>query len=191
MQLVFATQNLGKLREVQLLMPSHIELLSLSDIGCVEPLEETQSTIKGNAVQKALYIKEQYGLNCFADDTGLEVDELDGAPGVFSARYAGPEANANANMKKLLAELYGKTNRSAAFKTVIALTLNSGLHTFTGICKGQITQEGRGNSGFGYDPIFQPDGFSETFGEMDLEIKNRISHRSKAIVQLIEFLRNP
>lgn len=188
MQLVFATNNLNKLKEVQALMPQHIKLLSLADIGCYEEVPETQTTIEGNAIQKANYIRDRYGCDCFADDTGLEVDALNGAPGVYSARYAGEQRIANDNIDKLLDELKNKTNRTAQFKTVIALQLNGKLHTFTGICKGEIITTKKGDKGFGYDPIFQPKGFDKTFAEMELELKNDIGHRGKAIKQLISFL---
>lgn len=188
MQLVFATNNDNKIKEVQALIPSHIKLLSLKDIGCFEEVPETQLTIKGNAIQKAEYIKEHYGFDCFADDTGLEVKTLKGEPGVFSARYAGEQRNANDNMNKLLMELDGNPNREAQFKTVIALHLNNKLHTFTGICDGVITTTKRGDSGFGYDPIFMPDGFVKTFAEMELSLKNKIGHRGKAVKKLVGFL---
>ena len=190
MQLVFATNNIHKLREVQKLIPSHITLLSLNDINCFEDIPETQLTIEGNALQKAQYIKDHYGYNCFADDTGLEVEELNGAPGVFSARYAGAQRDANDNMDLLLKNLNGKSNRNAQFKTVIALHLKGLTHQFTGICKGHITQEKRGLDGFGYDPIFQPVGHTQTFAEMTLEQKNQIGHRGKAVQQLVHFLNN-
>ena len=188
MQLVFATNNHNKLKEVQALMPQHIKLLSLQDIGCFEDIPETQQTIEGNAIQKAEYIKKNYGYDCFADDTGLEVEALNGAPGVYSARYAGKQRNANDNMDKLLNQLNSKSNRNAQFKTVIALQLNGKPHTFTGICKGEITTEKRGTEGFGYDSIFQPKGHTKTFAEMGLELKNSIGHRGKAVTQLIAFL---
>ncbi len=188
MQLVFATNNHNKLKEVQALIPSHITLLNLKDIGCFEDVPETQLTIKGNAIQKAEYIKEHYGFDCFADDTGLEVDALNGEPGVFSARYAGEQRDANANMNKLLMELDGNPNRNAQFKTVIVLHLNNKLHTFTGICEGEITTTKKGDSGFGYDPIFMPDGFIKTFAEMELLLKNKIGHRGKATQLLVQFL---
>ena len=188
MKLVFATNNQNKIKEVQSLIPSHITLLSLKDIGCFEEVPETQLTIKGNAIQKAEYIKENYGFNCFADDTGLEVETLNGEPGVFSARYAGEQRDANDNMNKLLMELDGKPNRNARFKTVIALHLNNELHTFEGICKGEITSTKKGDSGFGYDPIFMPDGFTQTFAEMELSLKNKIGHRGKAVTNLVDFL---
>ena len=188
MQLVFATNNHNKIKEVQALIPSHIALLSLQDIGCFEEVPETQLTIKGNAIQKVKYIKEHYGFECFADDTGLEVEALNGEPGVFSARYAGEQRNANDNMNKLLNELQDKYNRQARFKTVIALHFNDTLHTFTGICEGEITSTKKGNSGFGYDPIFKPNGYYQTFAEMEFSLKNKIGHRGKAVVELVKFL---
>ena len=188
MQLVFATNNQNKIKEVQALIPEHITLLSLKDIGCFEEVPETQLTIEGNAIQKAEYIKEHYGFDCFADDTGLEVKALNGDPGVLSARYAGVQRDAHDNMNKLLRELNDKPNRDAQFKTVIALNLNNNLHTFTGVCKGEITTTKKGDSGFGYDPIFKPDGYDQTFAEMDLSLKNQIGHRGKAVTKLVEFL---
>jgi XTP/dITP diphosphohydrolase len=188
MQLVFATNNANKIKEVQTLIPSHITLLSLKDIGCFEEVPETQLTIKGNAIQKVEYIQQHYGFNCFADDTGLEVETLNGEPGIFSARYAGEQRNAKDNMNKLLHSLQDKPNRRAQFKTVVALHLNDTLHTFTGICEGEITTSKKGDSGFGYDPIFKPDGFNQTFAEMDLSLKNQIGHRGKAVAELVEFL---
>lgn len=188
MQLVFATNNLNKLKEVQALIPSHIKLLSLKDIGCFEDVPETQSTIEGNAKQKAEYIKQHYGYDCFADDTGLEVDALNNEPGVYSARYAGKQRNAEDNMNKLLENLASIEKRKAQFKTVIALHLNGALTTFTGICKGKITTVKKGEQGFGYDPIFKPDGYEQTFAEMDLATKNSIGHRGKAVNQLVSFL---
>ncbi|WP_372936567.1 non-canonical purine NTP diphosphatase [Seonamhaeicola sp.] len=188
MQLVFATNNHNKLNEVQALMPKHIKLLSLKDINCLEDIPETQNTIEGNAIQKVEYIKTHYGYNCFADDTGLEVEVLNGAPGVYSARYAGNQRNSDDNMNKLLNELSNKENRNAQFKTVIALHLNNKIYTFTGICKGIITNTKQGKKGFGYDPIFKPQGYKETFAQMELNLKNSIGHRGKAIKQLINFL---
>lgn len=191
MQLVFATNNLNKLKEVQALIPKDIQLLSLKDIGCFEDIPETQNTIEGNAIQKAEYIKQHYGYNCFADDTGLEVEALNGTPGVYSARYAGEQRNANDNMNKLLAELKNKINRKAQFKTVISLQLNNKQHTFTGICSGEIIETKQGEKGFGYDPIFKPEGQKITFAEMDLQLKNSIGHRGKAISKLVDFLNSP
>ena len=190
MKLVFATNNLNKLKEVQALVPNHIELLSLSDIGCNEDIPETQPTIEGNAIQKAEYIKNNYGYDCFADDTGLEVYALNGEPGVYSARYAGPQRNAEDNMNKLLSALQHKPNRKAQFKTVIALHLNGNLKSFTGICKGEITSEKHGEKGFGYDPIFKAEGYDQTFAEISLEEKNKIGHRGKAVSMLVDYLEN-
>jgi len=188
MQLVFATNNLNKLKEVQALIPNNIKLLSLKDIGCFEDIPETQNTIEGNAKQKAEYIKAHYNYDCFADDTGLEVNALNGDPGVYSARYAGEQRNAEDNTNKLLTELQEKPDRSAQFKTVIALHLNEQLHTFTGICKGEITTEKHGEKGFGYDPVFKPNNQNSTFAQMDLALKNSIGHRGKAVKQLVDFL---
>ena len=188
MQLVFATNNQNKIKEVQALIPSHISLLSLKDIDCFEEVPETQLTIKGNAIQKAEYIKEHYGFDCFADDTGLEVEALNGDPGVFSARYAGEQRDANDNMNKLLNELQDNPNRNAQFITVIALHLNNKLQTFTGLCVGEITSTKKGDSGFGYDPIFKPSGYNQTFAEMELSLKNQIGHRGKAVMELVTFL---
>lgn len=188
MQLVFATNNLNKLKEVQVLIPKHIKLLSLNDIGCLEDIPETQDTIEGNAIQKTNYIKEHYGYDCFADDTGLEVEILNGEPGVYSARYAGPQRNPEANINKLLNALQNQTNRNAQFKTVIALNIDNKTQTFTGLCKGEITSTKHGQNGFGYDPIFKPTGYNETFAEMDLSLKNTIGHRGKAVSLLVDFL---
>ncbi|WP_420573944.1 non-canonical purine NTP diphosphatase [Kordia sp.] len=188
MKIVFATNNQNKVKEVQSLLPDHITILSLAAIGCEEDIPETQPTIEGNAIQKAQYVKEHYGYDCFADDTGLEVHALNGEPGVFSARYAGSQRNADDNMNKLLSNLQNKDNRSAHFKTVVALILNGEQHTFTGICEGTIIEEKRGKKGFGYDPIFMADGFTETFAQISLEEKNRVGHRGKAVQKLIDFL---
>lgn len=187
-KLVFATNNKNKLREVKALMPQNIKLLSLKDIGCFEDIPETQETIEGNAIQKADYIKSNYGFDCFADDTGLEVEALDGAPGVYSARYAGNKCDASENINKLLTELKPHTNKTAQFKTVIALHINGKLELFTGICEGKITASKYGKKGFGYDPIFKPKGFKQTFAEMDLKLKNSIGHRGNAVSKLITFL---
>lgn len=188
MQLVFATNNLNKLKEVKALIPDHIKLLSLEDIGCFEDIPETQNTIEGNAIQKATYVKEIYGYDCFADDTGLEVKALNGAPGVYSARFAGEQRNSEDNTNKLLNSLQEETDRTAQFKTVIALIINNKTHTFTGICEGEITKTRSGNKGFGYDPVFKPNGYQQTFSEMDLALKNTIGHRGKAISSLIDYL---
>lgn len=188
MTLVFATANQNKVKEVQQLLPKHINILSLKDIGCTEDIPETQPTIEGNAIQKAEYVKQHYNYDCFADDTGLEVLALNGEPGVLSARYAGEQKNANDNMNKLLTHLKTNDNRNAHFKTVIALQLNGKQHVFTGVCEGEITTTKQGNKGFGYDPIFKPNGHTNTFAEMDLDTKNTISHRGKAVQQLVAFL---
>ncbi len=190
MKLVFATNNKNKILEVQQLLPSTIEIVSLESIGCFEEIPETADTIEENAIMKANYVSLKYGYDCFADDTGLEVDALNGAPGVYSARYAGEQRNADDNMNKLLEALTNKTNRNAQFKTVIALNLNGKQHLFMGIALGKITLEKTGNQGFGYDPIFQPEGFTTTFAQLSLEEKGAISHRGKATAQLIAFLKN-
>ncbi|QIH38089.1 non-canonical purine NTP diphosphatase [Flavobacterium sp. Sr18] len=189
MQLVFASNNKNKIHELQSMLPESITILSLESIGCFEDIPETTDTIEGNAIQKANYVKQKYGFDCFADDTGLEVDALNGEPGVFSARYAGEQRNADDNMNKLLVNLSDKNNRAAQFKTVIALNLKGEQHLFTGIAKGAITLEKIGNQGFGYDPIFQPEGFTQTFAQLSLDIKNKISHRGKATQELIAFLK--
>ncbi|WP_395056032.1 non-canonical purine NTP diphosphatase [Flavobacterium sp.] len=189
MQLVFASNNKNKIQEIQSMLPESIKILSLSDIGCHEDIPETANTIEGNAILKANYVTQKYGYDCFADDTGLEVEMLNGEPGVFSARYAGEQRNDNDNMDKLLAELNNKTNRNAQFKTVICLNINGEQHLFTGIAKGEITKEKLGNQGFGYDPIFQPEGYQHTFAQISLEEKVNISHRGKATRTLITFLK--
>ena len=190
MKLVFATNNLHKLKEVQELLSNTIEVLSLKDIGCFEDVEETETTLEGNARLKAAHITNNYGYNCFADDTGLEVESLDGKPGVYSARYAGEPVNSENNMQKLLTELKGKENRKAQFRTAVCLNLNGEQYVFEGTCKGEILTEKQGTEGFGYDPIFKPVGFSESFANMNSEDKNKISHRGIAIQQLIDFLLN-
>ncbi len=188
MKIVFATNNPNKIIEIQSMLPKNIEIISLESIGCLEDIPETSDTIEGNAIQKANYVLEKYGFDCFADDTGLEVESLNNEPGVFSARYAGEQRNADENMDKLLSNLENKSNRKAQFKTVICLNLKGKQYLFTGIAKGEITNQKSGNGGFGYDPIFRPEGFNETFAEISLELKNEISHRGKATKQLIEFL---
>ena len=188
MKLVFATHNKNKFIEVKTMLPHHIELLSLTDIGCNEDIPETAETIEGNAILKADYVREKYNLNCFADDTGLEIKSLNDEPGVYSARYAGPSNNSVANMEKLLKNLEGKQDRSARFKTAIALHLEHEEIMFLGICEGDITEKPRGEAGFGYDPIFQPKGFDKTFAEMTLTQKSEIGHRGKAMRQLIDYL---
>ena len=170
------------------MIPNNIEIISLESIGCFEEIEETALTIEGNAILKADYVSKKYGFDCFADDTGLEVEDLNGEPGVFSARYAGENKNADDNMDKLLNNLKNRTNRNARFKTVIALNLLGNQFLFTGIAKGKITTEKRGNLGFGYDPIFKPENYDATFAELGIDIKNKISHRGKATQELIDFL---
>ena len=188
MQLVFASNNKNKILEIQSILPETIKILSLEDIGCLEEIPETSDTIEGNAILKANYVTSKYGYDCFADDTGLEVAILNGEPGVYSARYAGEQRSADDNMNKVLDALSDKNNRNAQFKTVIALNMNGKQELFTGIAEGEITLEKTGNKGFGYDPIFRPFGYKETFAELSLEIKNEISHRGKATQQLITFL---
>lgn len=188
MKLVFATHNKNKFAEVKAMLPSHIELLNLHDIGCDEEIAETAKTIEGNAILKAEYVRHKYNLDCFADDTGLEVLVLNDEPGVFSARYAGEPSNSQANIEKLLKKLGTEKFRYARFKTVIALSANNAEKLFLGICEGDIINEPRGDSGFGYDPIFQPKGFNKTFAEMTLSQKSEIGHRGKAMRQLVAYL---
>jgi XTP/dITP diphosphohydrolase len=189
MKLVFATNNKHKLQEVRDIVGDRVEVLSLSDSDCNDDIPETADTLQGNALIKARYIYEKYGVDCFADDTGLEVEALDGAPGVYSARYAGEECDSEANMKKLLHNLTDKNNRNAQFRTVIALIINGEERLFNGIVKGVIATEKMGTSGFGYDPIFIPEGFSESFAQMDASMKNSISHRYRATEELSKFLK--
>jgi XTP/dITP diphosphohydrolase len=189
MQLVFASNNKNKILEIQSILPDTIKILSLDSIGCHEEIPETAETIEENAILKANYVTRNYGYDCFADDTGLEVDSLNGEPGVYSARYAGEQRNADDNMNKVLERLSDKNDRRAQFKTVIALNLNGKQHLFTGIAKGEITVEKTGNQGFGYDPIFKPEEYRETFAQLSLDVKNKISHRGKATQQLINFLK--
>lgn len=188
MKLVFATNNKNKIKEIKLLLENFIELLGLEDINCHEDIPETSETIEGNALQKAKYVYEKYGYNCFADDTGLEIESLGGAPGVYSARYAGEQKLAEDNMNKVLLKLKGAENRKAQFKTVIALIIDGGEYLFEGIVQGKITKTKSGSEGFGYDPIFKPNGFNITFSEMSLDEKNKISHRGKAVQKLITYL---
>lgn len=190
MKLVFATNNKNKIIEVQQMLPPTIEIISLESIGCFEEIPETADTIEENAIMKADYVTQKYGYDCFADDTGLEVEALNGEPGVFSARYAGEQRNSDDNMNKVLKLLTDKSNRKAQFKTVIALNIGGKKHLFTGIASGEITLEKTGNQGFGYDPIFKPEGFNLTFAQLPLEEKGAISHRGKATAQLIAFLKN-
>ena len=195
MKIVFATNNKNKLSEIRNILGDSIEVLSLSDINCHADVPETGTTLEANAMQKAEYVYQNYGLSVFADDTGLEVDALGGAPGVYSARYAGGKGHdSEANMTKLLAELGENNNRKARFRTVIALIEKSDdgkapvVHEFEGVCGGQIIRERRGGEGFGYDPIFEPEGYDKTFAELGMDIKNRISHRAKAVEALARYL---
>jgi XTP/dITP diphosphohydrolase len=188
MKLVFATHNQNKFKEVQLLLPSHVELLSLTDIGCDEEIPETADTIEGNAIIKAEHVRIHYNMNCFADDTGLEVKSLFGEPGVYSARYAGDNATSEENMDKLLKNLEFKVDRSARFKTAIALAMDHHEVMFLGLCDGVITEKRSGDKGFGYDPIFLPNDGKVTFAEMSMVEKSTIGHRGKAMRQLIQYL---
>ncbi len=188
MKLVFATNNAHKLEEVSAILGNSVELLSLKAIDCNDDIPETAETLEGNALMKARYIHERYHCDCFADDTGLEVEALNGAPGVYSARYAGVAHDSEANMQKLLKELEGKENRKARFRTVIALILDNKEYLFEGIVEGEIIKGKRGGSGFGYDPVFVPQGESATFAELGEEVKNRISHRARAVEKLNQFL---
>jgi XTP/dITP diphosphohydrolase len=198
MRIVFATNNAHKLSEIRQILGNDIEILSLADIGCHEDIPETADTLEGNALQKAQYVYDHYHLSCFADDTGLEVDALGGEPGIYSARYAGDGHDSEANMQKLLQKLGENNNRKARFRTVIALIEKEEddkvtepaekTSFFEGIVEGQIIREKRGQEGFGYDPIFQPDGYDETFAQLGLEIKNRISHRARAVEKLAKYL---
>ena len=189
MKLVFATNNRHKLEEVRAILGNKIEILSLNDIDCHDDIPETADTLEGNALIKVRYIHEKFGVDCFADDTGLEVEALNGEPGVYSARYAGEDCNPEANMYKLLQNLTGENNRNAQFRTVIALIINGEEKLFNGIVKGTISREKMGNAGFGYDPIFIPEGFSESFAQMTSEMKNSISHRYRATEELSNYLK--
>ena len=188
MKLVFATQNENKAQEIQSLLPEYFKIITLKDIRCFDEISETAETLEGNSLLKASFISETYNLNCFADDTGLEIEALDNRPGVYSARYAGPEKSAAANINKVLLELEGKTARNAQFRTLITLILNKSTFSFEGIVRGEIISEKRGENGFGYDPIFVPEGEIRTFAEMSLEEKNKHSHRARAFEKMIVFL---
>ncbi|WP_321519617.1 non-canonical purine NTP diphosphatase [uncultured Bacteroides sp.] len=188
-KLVFATNNKHKLEEVSSILNDKIEILSLKDINCDVDIPETANTLEGNAILKAQYIHENYGLNCFADDTGLEIEAINNEPGVYSARYAGTDKSSEANMLKVLKNLEGIENRKAQFRTAVSLIIDDKKYLFEGIIKGNIIKEKRGNSGFGYDPIFVPEGFDKTFAELGNEIKNKISHRALAINKLCDFLK--
>lgn len=188
MRLVFASNNKNKIAEIQQLVGTQFEIVSLEEIGCFEEIPETATTIEGNAILKANYVTQKYGFPCFADDTGLEIETLNGEPGVYSARYAGEEKSADNNMDLVLQKLNGAFNRKAHFKTIIALNIKGQQHLFEGIVKGEIISEKRGNQGFGYDPIFIPENQNRTFAEMSMEEKAMMSHRGRAVEKLMEFL---
>jgi len=190
MDLVFATNNEHKLQEIKSILNGFVNILSLKDIGCHEEIPETGNTLNANASQKANYIFKKYNINCFADDTGLEIEALNGEPGVFSARYAGEDKDSEKNMKKVLEKLKGKTDRSARFRTVISLIIDGKELLFEGVVNGRIIEAPKGTQGFGYDPVFVPDGYSQTFAELGDEIKNKISHRAKAVEKLAEYIKS-
>jgi len=190
MKIIFASNNKNKVQEIQNQVPKSIQIVTLDEIGCTEDIAEIGTTLEENAIIKANYITEKYGLPCFADDTGLEIDALNGEPGVYSARYAGEDKNADKNMDLVLEKLSNSTNRKAQFKTVIALNINNEQHLFTGIVEGEVRNKKTGTQGFGYDPIFEPENLGKTFAEMSLEEKNKLSHRGRAVEQLINFLGN-
>ena len=190
MNIIFATHNKNKIKEISELIPLSYNLQSLSDIGCLNEIAETGQTMNENAVIKAQFVYENYKMNCFSDDSGLEVEALNGAPGVFSARYAGEPKNDVNNINKLLEELKNSTNRKAQFKTVIALIFMGEKYFFEGVITGKISNEIFGTNGFGYDPVFVPDGYAETFAQMKFETKNKISHRAIAVKKLVEFLKD-
>jgi XTP/dITP diphosphohydrolase len=187
-KLVFATNNKHKLSEVRAILKDQFEIYSLAEINCYDDIPETADTLEGNAEQKAVWVLEKYGYDCFADDTGLEIEALDGRPGVYSARYAGENCSFEDNNEKVLTELAGKINRNAKFRTVICLKLNGETHFFSGEVKGRIIDENRGSKGFGYDPIFIPEGYEQSFAEMGDELKNTMSHRYRATQKLVDFL---
>lgn len=188
MKIVFATNNTHKLEEIRRMLRGSHQIVSLAEIGCHKDIPEEQDTLEGNALQKARYIKQHYGYDCFADDTGLEIDALGGRPGVYSARYAGEAKDSEANMRKVLAEMQGHSDRRARFRTVIALILGNEEHLFEGKVEGEILTARQGSAGFGYDPVFRPDGYDRSFAEMDPDTKNSISHRGEATRKLAAFL---
>ncbi len=189
-KLVFATNNDHKLRELQEILSAEFELLSLNDIGCTDDIPETGTTLEVNAAQKSFYIWDKYGINCFADDTGLEIEALGNEPGVYSARYAGEGRNAEDNILKVLEKMKNETNRNARFRCIISLIINGVEHQFEGVVEGTILAEKHGEAGFGYDPIFRPNGFSQSFAEMSAKDKNQISHRGRAVMKLVDYLKN-
>lgn len=188
MRLVFATNNPHKLAELRAILGKRVELVSLADIGCHEDIPEDYETLQENALEKARFVSERFGCDCFADDTGLEIEALGGRPGVYSARYAGEGKNPEDNMRKVLREMEGMKNRRAQFRTVIALILEGRTYYFEGKVTGEMLTERHGKGGFGYDPIFRPDGYKESFAEMDMKTKNAISHRGRAVEKLVCFL---
>jgi len=190
MKLCFATNNIHKVKEIQALLGNSFTLLSLADIGCAEELAEDQDTLEGNSLQKAQYVFDHYNVACFADDTGLEVEALNGEPGVYSARYAGAQRNSDDNIELLLKNLRGKENLKARFRTVVTLITEKGTHQFEGILTGEITFDKRGTQGFGYDPVFVAEGYTQTLAQLELSEKNKISHRARAVQKLVLFLRN-
>lgn len=190
MEIVFATNNPHKIKEVNEVLGDAFQIKSLKEIGCEEELPETQPTLEGNALQKARYVLGNYSADCFSEDTGLEIEALEGEPGVITARYAGADRDPDANMNLVLQKLTGKDDRKAQFRTVIALLINGEEHLFEGVVEGKIAHEKRGTGGFGYDPIFIPDGYDQTFAELSPEIKNDMSHRARATRKLIDFLRS-
>lgn len=190
MKLVFATNNEHKLREVQAILGGNFEILSLNDIGCNEDIPETADTLEGNASLKAHYVYERYGYSCFADDTGLEVEALDMAPGVYSARFAGPQRSSADNMQKLLSDMDKIKNRKARFRTVISYITDGNEQLFEGIVDGVILNAPQGSQGFGYDPVFKPDGYQQSFAQMDAALKNEISHRGRAVARFVEYLKH-
>jgi XTP/dITP diphosphohydrolase len=189
MELIFATNNKHKLEEIKLILDKYASVKGLKEIGINEDIPETHETLEGNAIEKAMFIYNKYGYTCFADDTGLEIEALNGRPGVYSARYAGPNCTFADNVNKVLNELGNETNRKARFRTIIALVENGKVFTFEGEVKGYIITENRGNEGFGYDPVFIPEGYTETFAEMSMELKNKISHRARAMENFLNYLK--
>ncbi len=188
LKIVFASHNRHKKQEVAAILGNSVELIDLKDLNCTEDIPETQDSLQGNALQKARFVREKYGLDCFADDTGLEVEALNGAPGVYSARYAGPACNFDDNMDKLLLELEAKDNRKARFRTVVALLLDGREYLFEGEVRGEILRQKSGSKGFGYDPLFRPEGYELSFAQLEAEQKNRISHRAEAVRKMAVFL---
>ena len=189
LKLVFASHNKHKKQEVAEILGTSVEIVDLSELNCTEDIPETQNSLQGNALQKARFVRDKFGLDCFADDTGLEVEALNGAPGVYSARYAGPECNFDDNMQKLLREMQDTDNRKARFRTVVALLLDGREYLFEGEVRGEILKQKAGDHGFGYDPVFRPEGYDKSFAQLSPELKNRISHRAEAVQKMAHFLK--